>query len=195
MYIYFHRYWKHDTGPEVHKEMKRLFQLSSVLVFTVGLVLLAQRGNAGGSGSSTDAVAFPAPSWELPLVGGEGNLSSADLAGKILVIDFWATWCPPCRAEIPGYIELQDAYGEDGVVFVGISLDQGASAETKVSKFMETQGINYLVVMGTAEVAEAFGGVPAIPTTFVVDREGQVVDRKVGYKSKDYFEAILDDLL
>jgi thiol-disulfide isomerase/thioredoxin len=176
-------------------EMKRVFQLGSVLAFSIVLVLLAQRGTAEGSDEASGSVAFPAPSWELPLVDGEGNLSSVDLAGKILIIDFWATWCPPCRAEIPGYIKLQDAYAENGVIFVGISLDQGASAESKVLKFMEAQGINYPVVMGTNEVAEAFGGIPAIPTTFVVNREGQVVDRKVGYKPTEYFETILDGLL
>lgn len=174
--------------------MKRLLQLSSLLVFTAALVFLAQRGSAGSEDNDSGSVSGPAPAWELPLVDG-GTLSSAELEGKVLVIDFWATWCPPCRAEIPGYVELQEAHRDEGVVFVGISLDQGAGAEAKVIKFMEAQGINYPIVMGNPEVAEAFGGVEAIPTTFVVDREGQLVNRKVGYKPVSYFEALFADLL
>lgn len=174
--------------------MKRFLQLSSLLAFTAALVFLAQRGSADSTGNGSGSVSGPAPDWKLPLVSG-GMLSSADLEGKILVIDFWATWCPPCRAEIPDYVKLQDAYRDKGVVFVGISLDQGAGAEGKVSKFIDEQGINYPIVMGNAEVAEAFGGVEAIPTTFLVDREGQLVDRKVGYKPAAYFEALLEGLL
>lgn len=174
--------------------MKRILQLSSLLAFTAALVFLAQRGSADSSDSSSGSVSGKSPAWELPLVGG-GTLGSAELEGKILIIDFWATWCPPCRAEIPDYVKLQEAYEDKGVVFVGISLDQGSGAEGKVSKFMQDQGINYPIVMGNAEVTEAFGGVEAIPTTFLVDREGNLVNRKVGYKPASYFEALLADLL
>ena len=174
--------------------MKRLLQVSSLFAFTAALVFLAQRGSAGSEDPAPGAISGPAPAWELPLVGG-GTLSSSELEGKIVVIDFWATWCPPCRAEIPDYVAMQESYRDQGVVFVGISLDQGAGAEGKVSKFMQDQAINYPIVMGNPEVTEAFGGVQAIPTTFVVDREGQLVNRKVGYKPAAYFEAIFEDLL
>lgn len=174
--------------------MKRFLQLSSLLAFTAALVFLSQRGDAGSSDPSTGSVSGTAPAWDLPLVGG-GTLSSAEMKGKILVIDFWATWCPPCRAEIPHFVDLQEAYRDQGIVFVGISLDQGSGAEDKVSKFMQAQGINYPVVMGDVEVQEAFGGIPSIPTTFVVDREGNLVNRKVGYKPASYFEAVFAELL
>lgn len=174
--------------------MKRLLQLSSVIALIAVLVVLAQRGNADSAEDPSVSASGAAPAWDLPLIGG-GRLNSADLAGKIVVIDFWATWCPPCRAEIPSYVELQEAFRDDGVVFVGISLDQGADAESKVRKFMDDYKINYPIVMGTVEVAEAFGGVEGIPTTFVVDRNGQLVNRKVGYKPKSYFEEVLSKLL
>ena len=174
--------------------MKRLLQFSSLFAFIAVLVILAQRGAASGGDGPAEAISGSAPAWELPLIGG-GTLNSADLAGKIVVVDFWATWCPPCRAEVPHYVELQETYREKGLVIVGISFDEGANAEGRVVKFMEDYKINYPVVMGDAAVAEAFGGIEAFPTTFVVDREGRLVNRKVGYKPKSYLEEILSGLL
>ncbi len=174
--------------------MKRFLQIGMVLTFTAALVFLAQRGSADSADADSGVISGTAPAWELPLIGG-GTLSSAELKGKIVVIDFWATWCPPCRAEVPGYVKLQDAFRDKGVVLVGISLDQGANAEDKVVKFMEQNDINYPIVMGNPEVTEAFGGVDSIPTTFVVDRDGQLVNRKVGYKPTSYFEELLAGLL
>ena len=174
--------------------MKRILQLTALFGGIVALAALANRGSADGDEGNSAGSMGPAPAWDLPQIGAD-RLSSADLAGKIVVIDFWATWCPPCRAEIPGYVELQEAFGDKGVVFVGISLDQGAGADVKVQKFIEEFKINYPIVMGDMEIVEAFGGVVSIPTTFVVDREGQIVRRKVGYKPKSYFEDMLKDLL
>ena len=107
-----------------------------------------------------------------------------------MVVDFWATWCPPCRAEIPGYIELQKKYGKDGLVIIGVSLDQKGPAVVK--PFMEKFGINYPIVMGDDDVTAAFGGMDAIPTTFIIDRAGQIRDRKVGSEpTEDYEQRIL----
>ncbi|MEZ5277752.1 MAG: TlpA disulfide reductase family protein [Opitutaceae bacterium] len=174
--------------------MKRLLQYSSLFVFIAVLVVLAQRGAASSGDGPAEEIGGVAPAWELPLIGG-GTFNSSDLAGKIVVIDFWATWCPPCRAEVPDYVEMQEAYREKGLVIVGISFDEGANAEARVAKFMEDYKINYPVVMGDYAVAEAFGGILAFPTTFVVDREGRLVHRKVGYKPKSYLEEIISGLL
>ena len=174
--------------------MKRILQITALFGGIVALAALANRGSADDNDGNTAESMGPAPTWDLPQVGAD-RLSSADLAGKIVVIDFWATWCPPCRAEIPGYVELQEAFDDKGVVFVGISLDQGADADAKVRKFIEQYKINYPIVIGDMKVVEAFGGVVSIPTTFVIDREGQIVRRKVGYKPKSYFEDLLNDLL
>ena len=174
--------------------MKRILQLTALIGGIVALAALANRGAADGGAGEKAGSMGPAPTWDLPLVGGD-RLGSADLAGKIVLIDFWATWCPPCRAEIPGYVELQAAFEENGVVFVGVSLDQGADADAKVRKFIEEYEINYPIVMGDMEVAEAFGGVVSIPPPFVIDREVQIVGRKVGYKPKSFFEDMLGSLL
>ncbi len=126
-----------------------------------------------------------APAWTLKDLDGN-EVTSAQFRGKVMVVDFWATWCPPCRAEIPGYIELQKKYGKDGLVIVGVSLDQKGAEHVK--KFVQTQGINYPVVLGDEEVVKAFGGVEAIPTTFLIDRAGEIRDRKVGAVETSAYE-------
>ena len=192
--------------------MKRINLLIGLVCGIVALDVLVSREPANrddeksGVGTNTGAdvntsakvnagSAFsPALTWELPRVGGD-RLGSADLAGKIVVIDFWATWCAPCRAEIPSYVELQEEFRDKGVVFVGVSLDQGANADSTVREFMEDYNINYPIVMGDMNMNETFGGIMAVPTTFVIDREGRIVQRKVGYKPKSYFEDLLNKIL
>lgn len=137
-------------------------------------------------------VVAPAPVWTLKDVHGK-SVNSAQFKGKVVVVDFWATWCGPCRSEIPGYIELQNKYGKDGFVVVGISLDQ--AGPKVVEDFVKKFGMNYQVVMGDDSIQEAFGGMDAIPTTFLIDRDGRIRDRKVGAESKDEYEKKVASLL
>lgn len=134
----------------------------------------------------------PAPSWTLPDVDGH-SVSSDQFKGKVVVVDFWATWCGPCRHEIPGYIELQKKYGKDGLVIVGVSLDrQGAKV---VKPFVEKEGMNYPVVIGDESTVEAFGGFNAIPTTFIIDRDGNIRDKKTGTEETASYEKRLKTYL
>jgi thiol-disulfide isomerase/thioredoxin len=135
---------------------------------------------------------FAAPVWTLQDVDGK-TVSSDQLKGKVVVLDFWATWCGPCRSEIPGYVELQKKYGEAGLAVVGVSLDRGGPLVVK--KFVEQLKITYLIVMGDDKIAEAFGGVEAIPTTFIIDRDGTARFRKEGAMAHEEFEAILKPFL
>ncbi len=105
------------------------------------------------------------------------TVSTADWTGKVTLLTFWATWCPPCRAEIPELIELQNQF-PGRVQVIGISVDEDPAE--KVKQFAKQAGINYSIVMATPEIMGKFGGVPALPTSFVINREGRVVQKHVG---------------
>ncbi len=105
------------------------------------------------------------------------SVSLADLKGKVVLVNFWATWCPPCRAEIPDLVKLQDKY-RDKLVILGISEDEVEPAQVKA--FATEQKMNYPIVMATPELRQIFKGVAALPTTFVLDTEGKIQMRHVG---------------
>ena len=134
-----------------------------------------------------------APAWKLKNLEGK-DVSFADFKGKVVVIDFWATWCGPCRMEIPGYVELQKKYGKDGLVIVGIAYNESKGA-AHVKSFAEKNGMNYIIVMGDEGVAEAFGGIEGIPTTFLINREGRIVHKKVGSWDHAEYEALVKKAL
>jgi len=134
------------------------------------------------------ARAAAAPAWSLKDVDGN-TVSSARFKGKVVVLDFWATWCGPCKSEIPGYVALQKKYGPDGLVIVGVSVDDDGPGRTAlVKKFMQSLGMNYTVVFSSDDVVSAFGGLDAIPTTFLIDRDGVIRDKKVGAEPAAVYE-------
>jgi len=117
----------------------------------------------------------------------DGNpVSTAAWKGKVVFINFWATWCPPCRAEIPVLIDLANRY-KDRLQVVGVSVDDGDPAEVK--KFAKQAGINYPIVMADRAIVAEYGGVAALPTLFVVNPDGNVVQKHEGLFSNALYEA------
>ncbi len=153
--------------------------------------LLAPRSSMQPIANSTGKVQA-APAWTLQNLEGK-SVKLTDFKGKVVVLNFWATWCPPCREEIPDLIALQKQYAAQGVVVVGVSMDEGDAAP--VARFAKKMGINYPVVMGKPETAEAYDGIQVLPTTFIIDRQGNVVDGLQGATDRAGFEAKIKPLL
>jgi len=105
------------------------------------------------------------------------ELSSGSLRGKVVIVNFWATWCPPCRAEIPDLVALQEKY-RDHLVVIGVSEDEGGP--DLVRRFAAQYKINYPIVMMTAALEKMFPGISALPTSFILDRESRIVQKHVG---------------
>jgi thiol-disulfide isomerase/thioredoxin len=115
-------------------------------------------------------------------------VSKADWPGKVVLVNFWATWCPPCRMEIPELIKLKKQYG-DRLQIIGISEDEDPPG--KVLKFAQQMGMTYPIVMATPELIASYGGVPALPTSFLIDTQGRVVQKHTGlYPIESYHREI-----
>jgi peroxiredoxin len=114
--------------------------------------------------------------------------------GKVIILDFWATWCAPCKVEIPGFVDLQQRYGDKGLAILGVSADDPIE---KLKPFADEYKMNYPVFVGLGrdDIQDEYGPMWALPTTFVIGRDGKVCSRHTGYKSKDAFEREIKGLL
>jgi thiol-disulfide isomerase/thioredoxin len=153
-------------------------------------------GSAAAGGDKAMVIRFvkdpqPAPPFLLSDIDGK-PVSTASWQGKVVIVNFWATWCPPCREEIPILIHLAEKYKDDLVV-VGVSLDDGSPDE--VREFARRVGINYPIVMRSRELLLEYGGVPALPTSFMINKEGRVVQKHEGLFSLPLYETEVRALL
>lgn len=124
---------------------------------------------------SIQPVEPPAPNLSLTDLNGE-PVHTANYKGKIVLVNFWAAWCVPCRKEIPEFVRLQEKY-PDKIQIIGISLDDSKS---ELLKFYKTQRINYPIVQGDLKIADAYGGILGLPTTYIIDEEGRIRGHQVG---------------
>jgi thiol-disulfide isomerase/thioredoxin len=167
------------------KKSPGLFLLAAGIILVGGAAYLAWRYRPSPDVPVIRFASNPEPVPALVIHDLSGKITSMnDLKGKVVLVNFWATWCPPCRIEVPELIKLQETH-RDRLQIIGISQDEDRE---EVQAFVEKNGINYPVIMATPEVTAAFGGVPALPTTFVVDTEGRVVQRHLGFMSADVYD-------
>jgi len=117
-----------------------------------------------------------APEFAVADIQGK-KLALSDYRGKVVLLDFWATWCTPCLDEIPHFVEMQQKYATQGFQAIGISMDDGPKP---VQTFYSEHKLNYPVAIGTAKLADSFGGILGLPVTFVIDRNGRIRKKFVG---------------
>jgi peroxiredoxin len=132
-----------------------------------------------------------APEFSLTDLNGR-QLNLADYKGKVVLLDFWATWCGPCRIEIPGFVQLQERYRAQGLAVIGISMDDGPKP---VREFYREFRMNYPVAMGDQKVSELFGGIFGLPTTFLIGRDGRIYSKHIGATDVSVFEEEIKELL
>lgn len=133
-----------------------------------------------------------APGFSLPKVNG-GTMKLSDYKGKVVLVNFWATWCPPCRREIPDFTRVYKKYSKQGFVILGLSVDQEGASPVKSA--IKEMSINYPVAMANQETVDAYGGIRAIPTSFLVDKNGKLTQKVVGGIDEKRLEAMLQPLL
>lgn len=156
-----------------------------LLALIFGLFLLGACSNSGAMEIGKKAI-------EFTLNDIEGNrVSLSEYSGKVVILDFFADWCPPCRQEIPDFIDLEKQYGPEGFSMIGIALVDRSAARA----FAEKVGINYPVLIDDGNVSAAYGPIRSIPTTFVIDKDGKIAKVYIGYRPKDVFEKDIKELL
>lgn len=141
-----------------------------------------RRSHSGGTGGTKVvggalAKGKPAPDFELVDLSTGKNVHLSDYKGKAVLLNFWATWCGPCKVEIPWFVELQKQYGPQGLAILGVAMDDGG--RDKILEFAHEMNVNYAVLQGTDKVGDAYN-VDAFPTTYYVGRDGIIVSAVLG---------------
>lgn len=165
-----------------------------VVLFSTMIIAgsLMENKPENNSSNTSSFVNDKAPDFALKSVDGK-VVKLSDYKGKVIILDFWATWCPPCRKGIPDLISIQNEYKND-VVIIGVSLD-GDKTIKDVPDFIKQYGINYPIVYGDEKIVTAYGGIQAIPTAFVIDKKGNIVDQHVGLVDKSIYVNKIKELL
>jgi len=161
------------------------FRSVKVVMLMLGMFLLGACSNSGAMEVGKKAVEFT-----LNDINGN-RIALANYNGKVVILDFFADWCPPCRQEIPDFIALEKQYGGQGFSMIGVALVDRNAAKA----FSDKMGINYPILIDDGNVSAAYGPIRSIPTTFVIDKEGKIAKVYIGYRPKDVFEKDIKELL
>ncbi len=165
----------------------------------VAMALLVLAGCSGGSSAAPENISVKpatdrkqAPDFELKDINGK-SVKLSDYQGQVVLLNFWATWCGPCKLEIPWFVEFEKKNKDRGFSVIGVSMDEDGWATVK--PFLEWARVNYRVLMGDDRVAMLYGGVDSLPTTFLIDRDGNIASIHVGLVSKGDYESDIETLL
>lgn len=167
----------------------RLLTILILLVVAVGLFFLVRQHGAPAVASAQQGAL--APDFTLADLSGQ-TLNLSSYRGKVVLLDFWATWCVPCREEIPHLVDLQNKYGSQGLQIIGVSMDDGSEP---VREFYQHFKMNYPVVMGDAKTGERYGGVLGLPIAFVIAPDGRITSKHIGSTDISVFEREVAKLL
>jgi peroxiredoxin len=158
------------------------------MVVTVMLVFgfqMARRNSGGVANAGPSMKGVTAPDFTLESLDGK-TVHLSDFRGKGVLLNFWATWCQPCKIEMPWFAELQKQYGPQGLQIVGVAMDDASPKE--IAEFAQDLGVNYPILVGKEAVGDAYGGVQFLPATFYIGRDGKVVDKVFGLKGRGEIE-------
>jgi cytochrome c biogenesis protein CcmG, thiol:disulfide interchange protein DsbE len=165
--------------------------VAALAILLAAWLFFTRHNRASRAGTLRQGQPLLAPDFTLPQLDGQ-TLRLSSYRGKVVLLDFWATWCVPCREEIPNFMELQDKYREDGFEMIGISMDDGPEP---VRSFFQEFHMNYPVVMGNAKIGELYGGVLGLPIAFLLDRNGRVYAKHIGATKPEIIEKEVVALL
>ena len=165
-----------------------LFFIAAIVAAMLFAGIRAARNNRANGHAKRQLMGNLAPDFELPALDGK-NLKLSDLRGKAVLLNFWATYCGPCKIEMPWFVELQKEYGPQGFQIVGVAMDDASTED--IAKFAREMGVNYPILIGNESVGQSFGGVSVLPTTFFLDRDGRLIAREFGLRSRSDF---VDDI-
>jgi thiol-disulfide isomerase/thioredoxin len=164
------------------------------VAFVVALMLYVgyHKARRPGAASARLTQSTVAPDFSLESLDGK-TMRLSDLRGKAVLLNFWATWCGPCKIEMPWFVDLQNQYGSQGLQIVGVAMDDASKED--IGKFAKDMGVNYPILIGKESVGDQYGGVPALPESFLIGRDGKVVDKIIGLRGKAEIEDAIKKAL
>ncbi len=170
------------------------FVLAAFLFSVVPLTTFAQQRGSNGKQPETTPklIGHPAPDFTVSMLDGK-QVSLSAFHGKVLLLNFWATWCGACKIEMPWLAQLREQYASQGFEILGVVTD-GASDE-KIEQVLDASGVKYPIAHCNHKTAQAFGGLPYLPTSFFIDREGKVIAEFADANSKGELEAVIKKAL
>jgi cytochrome c biogenesis protein CcmG/thiol:disulfide interchange protein DsbE len=162
------------------------------MVISIMLVFGIQRVHHAGGVPPGKLQGKAAPDFSLPTTTGQ-TMKLSDFQGKAVLLNFWATWCEPCKVEMPWFVDLQKKYGPQGLQVIGVAMDDASPKD--IAAFATKMGVNYPILIGKEEVGTEYGGIEYLPSTFYIGRNGKVIEHAFGLVSRSEIETTIEKAL